>query len=166
MSKIKVLIDSSIYIAWLNKKSEYSNIEKIRTFAENGKIEVVSSIEIRLEILNGSNGSADWKKIEKAFQPITHVLTPNCIIGDTNGSYKATLDKSKREWKNLSNLTKNPKDTKHFITGKDLGLVEYFLALDDRFFNAMKRQGANYLKNIQLVKPLELIHALKKPSCL
>jgi len=162
MSKIRIFIDTSVYIAWLKKEFEYNNIEKVIKFIKDGKIEVVTTLDIMLEIIRGGNGYKDWERIDENFAPIKHYLTPNFIIGDTNGSYKAYLDKSKKEWESLSSLIKNNTDTKHFISGKNLGTVKYFLALDNKFFNKMRSQGKNFLVTTQLIKPSALIRVLNK----
>jgi hypothetical protein len=160
MSKIKVFIDTSIYIAWLNKESEYNNIDKIIKFIQDGKIEVVSTLDVKLEVIQGVKGFDDWEKVVNNFKPIIHYLTPNFIIGDNNGSYKAHLDKSTKEWQSLSSLIKNNRDTKHFISGKNLGAVKYFLALDNKFLDRIQDQGKDFLATIQLVKPSDFIQIL------
>lgn len=162
MSTVKIFIDASVYIAWLRKESEYNNIEKIIEFIKNKQIEVVTSLDVMLEIIKGGNGYKDWERVDKNFSPIKHYLTPNFIIGDTNGSYKAFLDASIQEWESLSSLTNDNSDTKHFITGKNLGTVEYFLALDDKFFNKMRSQGKDFLADTQLVRPSDFIQVFKR----
>lgn len=162
MSKVKIFIDTSVYIAWLRKESEYNNIEKIIELIKSKQIEVVTTLDVMLEIIRGGNGYKDWERIDENFAPIKHYLTPNFIIGDTNGSYKAYLDKSTKEWESLSSLIKDNRDTKHFISGKNLGAVKYFLALDNQFFDKMRSQGKDFLATTQLVNPSDFIQVFKR----
>jgi len=59
-------------------------------------------------------------------------------------------------------LTGNNQDAKHFISGKNLGEVKYFLALDNAFFNQMKNQGKIFLEAIELVKPVDLLQVIEQ----
>ena len=159
MKKPKVFVDSSVYINWLNKGAEYECIERVKRLAKENTIEIKISLGIMHEILVGRDCSdAELEKIKNEW-PHTYCekLDPNFIVGDEDGSYKNYLAKCREEWKSLANLIHDTKDSKHFVTADRLGGAEYFLTLDNKFFNKMNNEGQKHSSNVKRMKPCEFV---------
>ena len=160
MNKMKVFIDTNIFIYWLKQTLGYSNIEKIRKLAKEEKVEIIISLDVLLELHKGDAGSRDIGKIEQKWGYVIDYLTPNFVVGNTREakeSRETLLAEYVSKWKELLKSV-DDEDTKHYITSALAG-AKYFLTLNDRFINKMKNEGRKHLTAPKIVKPKEFIEA-------
>lgn len=160
MKKTRIFIDTCIFDWWASEKiqnQEKKFIEKIRTLIEEGKIAAFWSIENELELLRFVTPK-EWEEKNEKWSKVGNcgTITPDCVIGDTDGSYQERIDEAKDEWMQLSKLIYDEGDSKHIITAI-YEEAEFFITVDDKLINKMNNEGKEYLKIIKILKPSEFI---------
>lgn len=94
MNRMRIFIDTAVFIDWLRRKKKYfQSIEKIRDLINNNQMQGLTSLDVLLELHRGNQGAQEIELIEKKWKYVITYLTPNFIVGNGAERYKFDLDK-------------------------------------------------------------------------
>ena len=162
---MRVFVDASVLIHWLNKTNDYENIEKIRKYADSCILErLITSPEVELEICKGKNGFDDWSRINREWKlkKCIGVNTPLSGIEAAVKDVTGIVNRAKEKYNKLFKVTKNQKDTLHYSTAENIEEADYFLVVDKDFCREMSIEAAHLPQSTKIVNPKELVSIILK----
>jgi len=161
---MRIFLDTSVLIHWLNKTNDYNSIEIIRKYAIQKKImEVIISPEVELEILNKKDGtgSEDLKKVKENWPLKICMYIKTHITASQDGKkvMNGLLSNAKHLQHNMYKITKEYTDSSHYATADIIEDIDYFLMVDREFTKKAKQ-----IHNGKIVIPKDLVAILEKKN--